>query len=161
MNDYPSVVGTNYFPLTSAALNELISYRIQFVDGIVSVTVNGVTQVINIVDYDGMGRAEVFISKPEFIVRITPDRVPKADASRTIICKPVTLLHPWHHLLPVSPRAKARTKEPPPVFACSSKEHPRLLFNGGRMALRCWTPRIPCSIFRMSARVILEIIRSS
>jgi hypothetical protein len=52
-----------YFPMATVGLGELITYRIQFSNGILKVTVNGFTQTINVYDYDSAWRNREFYFK--------------------------------------------------------------------------------------------------
>jgi hypothetical protein len=59
----PTTPGTNYFVMTNAAVGDLISYRIQFTDGLLSVTVNGATQLIDVVKTNAAWADQTFYFK--------------------------------------------------------------------------------------------------
>src|SRR5436190_2363029 len=58
-----NVSNTVYFPMTAVELNELITYQIKFANGILTVTVNGLTQVINVYDYEPAWAGQEFYFK--------------------------------------------------------------------------------------------------
>ncbi len=58
-----SIPSTNYWAMTNVALGQLISYRIQFADGLLSITVNGATQVIDVIQSDPAWTNQTFYFK--------------------------------------------------------------------------------------------------